>query len=704
LGAAIMKRAFRYCLFLLGLIMLTTGIVSAAPGDTPESTAQFSYAIGLFQRQLFDEAIPVFKRVLADAAPFSKRDAALYWQAECFFRLGRYGEAVSNYEHLLSRFRQSSFANRAAYGLAWAYAKDNNPKSAVEAFGRVSPGDAALWLESRLKMGFLMVKYKWPAPEIITHYQALLDSKKLTPAQLFEVHLQIGINQFNEKQYAAGLPHFQAAQKSAPPEKLPLVTFYTAESLFRDKQFLEAAKEYEALLLASTTPDLIDQARYSLAWCRIKSGNPETAVNLLKVLSENPKAINHKEALKNLIELYMNLHQYAEAVDYMKRAEKILPPAEGTELAYLAGLALSRLGEFPAAIDHFTRFLKNYPRHPRSEDAAYQLALMKITLGKFQEALQHLQPLHDRKTNPELREKAIYRTGECYFNLGNMKNAKDTFERLIKEYPQGNARADALYQLGEIEYQSGSHAQALQAFSTIAVGNSELAGQAAFRSGEVLMKAHRFKDAVPVFEDFLHRFPSGTLIEDAKFKIGLCHLEMNDPGKALAAFSQLQDAKGYFRQEARFQIGEISRTLGNLPLAIQQYKAILAEEPKHPLASRARRAIGISLFQLQDFPGAEETFKSILKEYPSTDVAIPETRLWYGKSLCAQNRYEDGILEILKVPVLHSRNPLVPEAFAEAARAYEAQGNKAKAKKMWQETVKAQPSGELAKEAREKSK
>ncbi|HNV69988.1 MAG TPA: tetratricopeptide repeat protein, partial [Candidatus Ozemobacteraceae bacterium] len=446
--------------------------------------------------------------------------------------------------------------------------------------------------------------------------------------------------------------------------------------------------------------DIADKARYSLAWCHIKLGTFDSAVTLLEQLSDNTAAPNRREAVKNLVDLLMNLRKFPEAISWMRKAAIILGGDEAIEMDYMRGLALSRMGEFPEALEAFRDFAKRHPKQVRSQEARYQASLMYITMGKFREALKELEPLLRREVLPEVREKAMYRTGECYLNLGNLKNARDSFDRVLREYPQGKARLDTLYQLGEVEYQSGNYAGALEAFRTLGAAGGEVSAQAQFRAGEVLMKAGRYTDAIKDFETYLANFGSAPLVDDARFKIGLCYLELKDQGKALAAFSQLRESKGYFRQEARFQIGEIARGLGNYPLAIQQYQAILAEEPKHPLASRTRRAIGICLHLAKDYPAAATMFLDILREYPATDVAVPESRFWLGKNLIAQGRVEDGILELLKVPVLYPKSPLVTEAYAEAARAYQSQGLTQRAEKMWRELLKVNNKGPLAEEAR----
>ena len=63
--------------------------------DNPETAQQYTYALGLVQRQLYEEAATVLGRVLADPQPFSKRDGALFWYGETLSRLKRYGDAIA---------------------------------------------------------------------------------------------------------------------------------------------------------------------------------------------------------------------------------------------------------------------------------------------------------------------------------------------------------------------------------------------------------------------------------------------------------------------------------------------------------------------------------------------------------------------------------------------------------------------------------
>lgn len=699
-GLLTMKKQIQRLLpVILAIIFIFSGI--AAKADTPEQTEQYRYALGLIQRHLYEEATKVLTRLLAEPSPFSQSDGAIFWLAECEYRQKNFLPSIGYYKQVLQDFPNSIFRDRAAYGLGWAHTRDNNPKAATEAYAKVRKDDIQLWIDANLKRGFLMVKFKMDTDKTVQVYEELLKESLLKDSQKFEAHLQAGIGKFNQSIFPQAVKHFEAALSLTSPEKKQAILFYLAESKFRSKDFSGAIEEYARVISEGVTTALGQKASYSMAWCQIKLGKLEVAEELLARQASNPDSVVRLDSIKNLVELLMNLHKYEQAIFWTKKASEVFKEPEKSEMAYINALALSRIGEFEKSLIAFDAFIKKYPNHAKTPEANYQAGLINISLSKFSLAIKLFETNASEKTEPTLREKSIYRIGECFFNLGNIKEAGDSFHKVIKLFPQGNAKFDALYQIGELAYLQNRHSDALAAFEAIAKSDSELKAQALFRAGEVLMRSQRYNDAIERFALYLEKHADGRLREDAIFKTGLSWIELKDQGQALAAFSQLLNAKGYFRQEARFQIAEIARSLGNHPLAIQHYKAITAEEPTHPLASRARRAVGISLYSSEDFPAAIEAFRAVLKDYPATDASIPESRMWLGKSLIASGDPDNGILEVLKVPVLYPGSKLAPDSYAIAARAYSSKDNLKKALQMWEEVLKNRPSDELQKEALE---
>ena len=672
--------------------------------DTPEQTEQYRYAMGLIQRQLYEEAAKVLSNILSEPRVFSQSDGALFWLGQCEYSQKNYVKAAGYYQKLLKDYPNSQFRDRAAYGLGWSHTSDNNPKSAAEAFSKVSKKDIELWKDARLKRGYIMVKYKMDTDQIIRNYEELLEEPSLTEQQKYECHLQIGIGKYDQSIYRQALEHFELAIQSCPADKKQAIKFYISESYFRLKDYVRASSEYSETIALGPDTAIGQKSAYSLSWCYINLQQADKALILLVKQADNPKSVVQKECAQNAIDLLMNMHKYTEAIEKIDKYINSFSEKEQESLLYIKALALSRLGDNEKSLKAFADFKKKFSNSPKRDEATYQSGLVLISMSRFKDAIKTFDTISSEKTEPDIREKAIYRIGECYFNLTNITEAGNAFNKVIKLFPQGKTRIDALYQLGELAYMQNSYADALTAFEAIAAGKNELSLQALFRCGEVLMKSGDYQGAIKKFKEYLTKAPKGKLAEDALFKTGLCWQELKDDAKALAAYSQLMNSQGYFRQEARFNIAEIARSVNNYTLAIQHYKAIISEDPKHPLAVTSKKASGICLYAMKDYEGAKETFTQILKDYPSTDLVIPETRLWLGRTLIASKDTENGILELLKVPVLYPKCEHIATAYIEAARAYNELQKPDKAKKMYSEVLKSNPTPEQKKEAEEATK
>ncbi|MFA6750084.1 MAG: tetratricopeptide repeat protein, partial [Candidatus Riflebacteria bacterium] len=305
------------CFVVLCSLILFIGLYSSEiHADTPEQTEQYRYALGLIQRKLYDEAAKVLTRLTSDPEQFSLMDAAVFWLAECEYRKGDYVKAAGYYKKLIKEFPGSEYYDRSAYGLGWSHTKDNNPKSAVEAFLSVTKKEISLWTDAKLKAGYLMVKYSMDTEKMIENYEDLLKENSLKPLQLYESNLQIAVGRFNQAIYKKALEFFNSALKHAPKDKVQAVQFYIAECQFRLKEYKLAASDYSKTMAIDPKSVLGQKSAYSLAWCNINNGESDKAISLFKNQVLETESVVRKESLKNLIELFMNTHDYQSAVEW----------------------------------------------------------------------------------------------------------------------------------------------------------------------------------------------------------------------------------------------------------------------------------------------------------------------------------------------------------------------------------------------------
>ncbi len=115
-----------------------------------------------------------------------------------------------------------------------------------------------------------------------------------------------------------------------------------------------------------------------------------------------------------------------------------------------------------------------------------------------------------------------------------------------------------------------------------------MAGQEKFyNEAFILYEKKEYPQAIARFEEFILRFPTSALADNAQYWIGECNLDMNRPADALDAFQKLM----------------IRYPSGN-------------KMPDAYLKS------GITYVRLHDLPKAAAAFKKVVESYPESEAAL----------------------------------------------------------------------------------
>ena len=191
----------------------------------------------------------------------------------------------------------------------------------------------------------------------------------------------LGINEFNQKQYAAAQKHLLAAQKEAPHD--PIVNLYVGEIAYRQHNYQRAA---DAL---SDTRDLVFQ---------------------------NPNAAAH------LAVSYLQINQQPKAIQILDRlaSDQIEPQTQ-----FALGISLEQLGLVERAIPYLEAVQR---RHPDSYDIGFDLILAYIEAKAFPKAIDQAKDLisHGHETS-ELNNVLA----EAYEGNNEIQPAVDALRRAI---------------------------------------------------------------------------------------------------------------------------------------------------------------------------------------------------------------------------------------------------------------------------------
>jgi transmembrane sensor len=135
--------------------------------------------------------------------------------------------------------------------------------------------------------------------------------------------------------------------------------------------------------------------------------------------------------------------------DIAAQGSNAVPDEPGALLLAADAARLSRHPE--KALPHLKRFVRRFPRDPRSSLAAFTLGLVLLEeLGRPREAAQAFAQSRSFAPRGDLAEDALARQAEASFRAGDESTAKQVAQEYLRLFPSGR-RTPAVRRFGAIE-------------------------------------------------------------------------------------------------------------------------------------------------------------------------------------------------------------------------------------------------------------
>ncbi len=133
-----------------------------------------------------------------------------------------------------------------------------------------------------------------------------------------------------------------------------------------------------------------------------------------------------------------------------------------------------------------------------------------------------------------------YVTAEKHFENLEFDKTEKYLKKIIDENGGLNIAGNALYFLGDIYYYKYNDFEEADKYYSIFFStytNHPLKKNALYKSGEILRKLKRWKEAVVVYKQYIEKFKETPYVEDAYFFLGDCYYNMGRLKKAKNSFS-----------------------------------------------------------------------------------------------------------------------------------------------------------------------
>lgn len=419
---------------------------------------------------------------------------------------------------------------------------------------------------------------------------------------------------------------------------------------------------------------------YKIALASVLAGGSQVAVAQHTQVFTSEEKYFHEG-----LELFDRAKYGAAQEAFQKYIERIGDKAKTADAQYyyaISGLYLMH----PDAEQLILNFAKNYPAHPKTAVANYELGLYYFEKKNYEKSVELLKkaPTHllSIKQNKELE----FKLGYSYFATKDFDNAKVYFDKNkttgFREDEHRFAYASNYY-AGYIAYRKGDYAAA-KADLKIAEKNEAYARIVPYMITEILYKENDIYEVIRYGEEALKRQPPVQQADEIALLVGDAYYQKADYKTAEKYFTQYAAGKRSFEPVVQYKLAFTDYKNNNFKNAIANFKAVALK--KDALGQSAAYYLGLSYlkeenkqfaltafdqarkndqdkditeavtikyaqvnFELGNFREVIASLASFTNDYPDSEQAEEADRL-LSESYFSSNNYAEAIRHIESLP------------------------------------------------------
>ena len=535
------------------------------------------------------------------------------------FADGEYDEAYRYFSRVDVR---SEYGEHALYYLSYIdYARGDYAR-AKRGFERLLNSDA---YRSVAPFYLLQIEFRQRNYRYVTDRgEALLDTA--SPRQRHDLHRMMAEAWFHQEEWGKALACVEALRREGgTPERSD--SYVEGFSLYRLTRYEAAA---EALRRAAGPDDALTQnAAYHLADCCLRLGRKEEAMQAFAMATGREwNADIAEEALFNYGKLQYELGggRFSEAIHVLGRYVQEYPRSERVEEAQtLLAAAYYNSEDYDAA---YTA-IKQLP----APDSDLRAALQKITYfralkryerGDMEGALGDLRESAAIGISPRYTSLATFWQGEIAFAREDYGAAERAFESFLARAPRTEREyALAYYNLGYCRFQRQQTERAREPFDKFLALyplDDDFRTDALNRQGDIHFAARRFDRALGSYEEAIAAGRAGR--HYARYQRALTLGILERPEQKIEALKAIvADNRGDYVADATYELGRTYLSQGRYKESAAALERFAAQYPHSPRYTAALSDLGLIYANLGDRKRSMEYYDRVVRTAPTSAEA-----------------------------------------------------------------------------------
>ena len=629
----------------------------------------------------FDEAVPYLQEYYEKAN--TTRDDE-YVLGYAYYRSGQYEKAIKLFDKV-SR-EKDSLGQTAYYHAGESYLKLNKLVPARSAFEAAAKTEGDPVLQEDALYNYAVLSYKLdinPYDEAVIALEEYLrkypNSLRKSDVNQYLVNVYTTTNNY-EKALASldKIPQKDSKLKSA----YQLVAFNQGVKFFQEANYTKALNSFELSEKYPMDPEITVKNKFWSADAYFRSNKTDLAIKLFKEVVALPLAKELKpDAYYNLGYAYLKKQEVDLSIEAFrmyvqspiknksKLADGFMRAADGY---YMTKQNENAIRHYQSALDLHAGF---------EDQALYYMAKTYGFSDKIQEKITHLLDIINNYPTSRYVLQSVYEVALSYKAISELDKAKRYFEQVVTDYPNSDLVVSSKIEIADIYYKKWEYAKAESEYKIILSAHGEdrdvcekvvrglvdvyaalkqpekatdLASQYACANISTeeqeglfyspAIEAYRdssFSTAIPLFEKYVEKFPSGRYRVDALYYLAESYFATAQKEKAMEYYSKLMElANNSYTEFAASRAAQYYYNKGDFEAAIPFYERLETTSSKPAVIFNAKLGLMRSNFSIENWTNAAQYAKQVLQSSQVTNTTRLEAEYANGMSNFYLNNFD----------------------------------------------------------------
>ncbi len=420
------------------------------------------------QMEEYDKALEAYEQLIANFPKSPRVNESYLGIANIHYKREQYAKAIDNYKLLIERLKErrlfSELHEKAYFGLAWAYLKNDNFKASIQSFEEIKQraDKKTVKISAMTQIGDAYQDIGELEKSVIIYDEILGEY----PESQYTDYVQYrqGIALLKMERIEAATLSFQSLRTNFPTSKyLSDVNYYLAIAYFKKNNWTMAKNQIEDFLKGiGPQNELMSEAVYILGLSQFNLKEYDAAIQTFRRIIKNYPL--QKEIVKTAeMGIAKSLYENKSTAEAISKFSNIIikypQTPEAQEAMIWLGDHYLEDGSYAKAVDYYRTFIRTFPGSESLPLVRYELAQSLSALNRYDEAIQTLNRITE-KDGRDIFVKARLAIADIFSQEMDPAAAIKTYNNIIENSPA--FKRDAYVKIADVQRQNKEYTQAIE--------------------------------------------------------------------------------------------------------------------------------------------------------------------------------------------------------------------------------------------------